>query len=72
MALDRGTPVLYKGKPHMYLCESKFIKGKHLVARKDKKNVVLTAIRTNDFSITTPVFFDIDLTKEQEAKVAKF
>lgn len=70
--LQRGSTVQYKGKPHMYLGESRFIKGKHMVARKDKKNIVLTAIRTNEFQPIAPVFFDITLSTEQENKLAKF
>lgn len=72
MELARGTPVIYKGKPHMYLGASRFIKGRHMVARQDKGNVVLTAIKTSEFTVTTPVFFDFNLTPEQEAKLAKF
>ncbi len=72
MALARGTPVIYKGKPHMYLGASRFLKGRHMVARQDKGNVVLTAIKTNEFAVSPPVFFDFDLTPEQEAKLAKF
>lgn len=72
MEVSRGTPVLYKGKAHMYLGKSKFIKNKHLVARKDKEVVVLTAIHTNDFKVTTPVFFDITLSPEQETKLSRF
>ena len=72
MEVMRGTPVLYKGKPNMYLGKSKFIKNKHLVARKDKDVVVLTAVHTNDISVTAPIFFDITLTPEQETKLARF
>ena len=72
MALMRGTPVIYKGKPHMYLGASRYLKNRHMVAREDKGNIVLTAIKTNDFAVTTPVFFDFTLSPEQEAKLAKF
>lgn len=72
MALPRGSTVLYKGKSHLYLGPSRYIKNKHLVARKDKGNVVLTAIKTTEFVEAAPTFFDIDLTPEQETKLAQF
>jgi hypothetical protein len=72
MVVSRGTPVLYKGKAHMYLGASRFIKGRHMVARQDKGNIVLTTIKTSEFVVTTPMFFNFGLTPEQEAKLAKF
>lgn len=72
MALTRGNAVLYKGKSHMYLGASRFLKDKHLIAREDKRNVVLTAVKTNDIKQMEPVEFKFGITKEQEAKLAKF
>ena len=56
----------------MYLGASRFIKGRHMVARQDKGNIVLTTIKTSEFVVTTPMFFNFGLTPEQEAKLAKF
>lgn len=70
--LPRGCTVSYKGKPHMYLGESRFLKGKHLVARQVKGNIVLTAIKTTEFEPTVATFFNFDLSAEQETKLANF
>lgn len=73
MGLERGTTVLYKGKPHMYVGASRFIKNKHMVARLDKGTVVLTTLKANDFKhAPDEALLNIGLSPEQETKFSKF